>query len=372
MTRPTASAKLYARPTGFVDAPFACDGQCERLAGGLQFFTQWDVIATEQGRRTGQYLVPVADMADWCARLPDDQAMRIQAMCTAATTPRAPLELGGRQMLLDSPKIMGIVNLTPDSFSGANPVLGDAERCAAMARDLAAYGADILDLGGESTRPGAEIVWEGDELNRVIPVVHALKDSGLILSLDTRKAAVMSAGLAAGAHIINDVSALLYDDRAVEAVAASDCPIVLMHFPGTAQDPHRNDSYGDVLTEVYDWLEARIAAVIATGIDRRRIVADPGIGFGKSRVADNLQLMNGLALFHGLGVPILLGASRKRFIGALAQEAPADQRLGGSIALALKAAEQGAQIIRVHDVFETAQAINIWRGHRDSALTPIA
>ena len=284
MTRPAASAKLYARPTAFVDGPFGCAEQCARLAGGLQIFTAWDVIATDNGKRTGQWLVPVAEMDKWCAGLAEDQAARITAMCRAATTPRAPLKLGGTQLLLDSPKIMGIVNLTPDSFSGGNDALGDAERCAAMARDMAAQGAAIIDLGGESTRPGAEIVWEGDELNRVIPVVEALRDSGLALSIDTRKAAVMSAGLAAGAHMINDVSALLYDDRALDVVARSNCPIVLMHFPGTPQDPHRNDSYGDVLTEIYDWLEARIDALVSAGLDRARMIPDPGIGFGKSRV----------------------------------------------------------------------------------------
>lgn len=370
MTRPPASARLYARPTAFVDAPFGLDGQIERLAGGLQFFSEWEVIAKEGGTRTASWLIPVAEMDRWCASLPDDQAMRLSAMREAATRPRAPLMLAGQNLRLDTPKVMGILNLTPDSFSGGNAALGDAGRCAAMARSLAANGAHIIDLGGESTRPGAEIVWEGDELNRVLPVVEALADSGLLLSLDTRKAPVMAAGLKAGAHIINDVSALLYDDRAMDVVAASTCPIVLMHFPGTPNDPHSNDAYGDVLTDVYDWLEARISAVVAAGIDRSRIIADPGLGFGKRHVTHNLQLLNGLALFHALGVPILLGGSRKRFIGALSNEAPADQRLAGSIAVALKAAEQGAHIIRVHDVLETAQALNLWRGYRDCALTP--
>ena len=372
MTRPTASATLYARPTAFVDAPFGGDGQCERLAGGLQFFSAWEIIAKEAGKRTGQWLIPVAAFNNWCAALPQEQSRRIEAMRKAATQPRAPLKLAQHALPLDTPQIMGILNLTPDSFSGGNADLGDAESCAAQARSLAAQGAAIIDLGGESTRPGAKILWEGDELQRVLPVVHALRESGLVLSLDTRKAAVMAQGLAAGAHIINDVSALLYDDRALDVVRAKTCPIVLMHFPGTPQDPHSNDVYGDALTDVYDWLESRIAAVVAAGIDRQRIIADPGIGFGKRQVAHNLQILNGLSLFHTLGVPILFGASRKRLIGALSNEAAADQRLGGSLALALKAAEQGAQIIRVHDVFETAQALRVWRGLRDTALVPSA
>ena len=235
---------------------------------------------------------------------------------------------------------------------------------------MAEEGAAIIDLGGESTRPGAVDVWEQDEIARVVPVVERLKDSGIALSIDTRKAAVMEAGLAAGAHLINDVSALLYDDRALEVVITSGAPVVLMHYPGKPSDPHGNDTYTDPLIEVYDWLEDRIGAVVAAGVDKSRIIADPGIGFGKRSVMDNLQIVNSLALFHGLGVPILLGASRKRIVGALSNEAPADKRLGGSLALALKAAEQGAQIIRVHDVYESVQAIRIWRGHRDAALSP--
>jgi dihydropteroate synthase len=199
-------------------------------------------------------------------------------------------------------------------------------------------------------------------------VIEALRHSGTAISLDTRKGAVMTAGLAAGAHMINDVSALLFDDQALGIVAASTTPIVLMHFPGTPNDPHSRANYSDPLIEVYDWLSDRIDAVIAGGIARDRIIVDPGIGFGKA-VAANLAILNGLALFHGLGCPILLGASRKRLIGALSNEAPVEQRLGGSIALALKGIEQGAQIIRVHDVPETVQALHIARGMRDAALS---
>ena len=190
------------------------------------------------------------------------------------------------------------------------------------------------------------------------------------ISVDTRKAAVMEAGLAAGAAMVNDVSALTWDPRAAEVVAAAGCPVVLMHHQGapeTMQDDPRYDR--PVLLEVYDWLEARIAAAEAAGIGRERIVVDPGFGFGKT-VQHNLAFMNGLALLHGLGCPVMVGASRKRTIGALSNEAPADQRLAGSLALALKAAEQGAQLIRVHDVPETLQALRVWRGLRDAALAP--
>ena len=235
---------------------------------------------------------------------------------------------------------------------------------------MAAAGAAIVDVGGESTRPGSRPVWEGDETARVVPVVKRLAAAGTAVSIDTRKAAVMEAALAAGAAMGNDVSALTWDPRAAEVAAAAGCPVVLMHHrgdPATMQDDPRYDR--PVVLEVYDWLEARIAAAEAAGIQRGRIIVDPGFGFGKT-VRHNLSLMNGLALLHGLGCAVMVGASRKRTIGALAGEAPADRRLAGSLALALKAAEQGVQLVRVHDVAETVQALKVWRGLRDAALAP--
>jgi dihydropteroate synthase len=214
-------------------------------------------------------------------------------------------------------------------------------------------------------------VWEGDEIERVVPVVRQLAAGGTAVSIDTRKAAVMEAALAAGAAMVNDVSALTYDDRAASVVAGANCPIVLMHHQGPPETMQQSPHYdGPVLYAVYDWLAERIAAAEAAGIARERIIVDPGIGFGKN-VQHNLQLMNGLALLHGLGCAIMLGASRKRTIGALSAEAAPDQRLGGSLAFGLKGAEQGVQLLRVHDVPETVQALRIWRGLRDAALTPL-
>jgi dihydropteroate synthase len=359
----------YFRPTGFIDAPFGYDGQFARLAGGLQFFSAWEVIGVEGRKRVSQQLVSVDRIDAYLAGLQADQAEAAKTTIARATAPRPALELGSRIVRLDQPQVMGILNMTPDSFSGGNAVLDDPTAAAALAIDMSAAGAAIIDIGGESTRPSATTVWEEDEKLRVMPVIQALASSGTAISLDTRKAGVMEAGLAAGVHLINDVSALLYDDRALDVMKASTCPIVLMHFPGTPVAPHSNDDYMDPLIEVYDWLEDRVDTLVEAGIDRKRLIIDPGIGFGKG-VAVNLALLNGLSLFHGIGCPILLGASRKRLIGALSNEAPEDKRLGGSIALALKAAEQGAQIIRVHDVPETVQALRIWRGMRDKALSP--
>jgi dihydropteroate synthase len=234
---------------------------------------------------------------------------------------------------------------------------------------MAGQGAAIIDVGGESTRPGARSIWEGDEIERVVPVIGQLAAGGTAVSVDTRKADVMTAALEAGAHMINDVSALTYDARSAEVAAAAGVPVVLMHHQGAPEVMQDDPHYDDVLVEVYLWLEERIAFAEQNGIAREQILIDPGFGFGKN-VAHNLELMNGLALLHSLGCPLVVGASRKRTIGALSGEAPVDKRLGGSIAFALKAVEQGAQIVRVHDVFETVQALKVWRGMRDQALTP--
>ena len=199
--------------------------------------------------------------------------------------------------------------------------------------------------------------------------IRQLALGGTAVSADTRKADVMTAALEAGARMINDVSALTYDGRSAGILAASSAPVILMHHQGSPETMQQNPHYDDVLVEVYEWLEERIASAEEAGIARDRILIDPGFGFGKN-VGHNLELMNGLALFHSLACPIVVGASRKRTIGALSAEAPTDRRLGGSIAFALKAVEQGVQIVRVHDVFETVQALKVWRGLRDQALTP--
>jgi len=351
------SSKTYLRPTGFVDAPFGHDGKVARLAGGLQFFSMVEII-----RDDGTELVPVAG-------LEGDLGEVERTVWQRLTSPRAPLQLGERVVRLDQPQVVGIVNVTPDSFSDGG-VNAEAEAAIAAGHDMAAVGAAIVDVGGESTRPGAKPVWEGDEAARVLPVVKRLAAAGTAVSVDTRKALVMEQALAVGAGMINDVSALTWDPRALEVVAKAGCPVVLMHHQGppeTMQDDPRYDR--PVLLEVYDWLEARIAAAEAVGIARERVIVDPGFGFGKN-VQHNLQLMNGLALLHGLGCPVMLGASRKRTIGALAGEVPVDRRLPGSLAFALQAAGQGAQLLRVHDVPETLQALRVWRGLRDAALTP--
>jgi len=347
---------LHLRPTHVIPTPVGRpDGAVARLAGGMQWFTAYDVL------RDGRYAetIPVA-----AVEALGERAATLHARITA---PRASLQLGERTLRLDQPLVAGILNVTPDSFSDGGAHAGDPAAAAAAGVDMAAAGAALVDLGGESTRPGASPVWEGDEIARVRPVIKRLAASGTPVSIDTRKAAVMEAALAAGAHLVNDVSALLWDDRAAEVVAAAGCPVVLMHSPDPKAGGHGRVAYGNVAAEVFDWLDGRIAAVEAAGIPRSRIIVDPGVGFGKS-LSDNLALLNDLALFHGLGCPVMLGASRKRLIGAVSNEAPVDQRLGGSIALALKGAEAGVQLLRVHDVPETVQALRVWRALRDRGL----
>jgi len=353
--------RTLIRPTAFVDSPFGHDGKVAQLAGGLTWFSAVELLSVEGNKRVAAELVPVAEVEQ---RLDEQTHLQWQAL----TAKRAPLQLGERTVRLDQPQVMGVLNVTPDSFSDGGR-FADADSAATAGADMAAEGAAIIDVGGESTRPGAKPVWEGDETERAVPVIRQLAGGGAAVSIDTRKSEVMTAALAAGARLVNDVSALTFDPRSAEVVAAAGVPVILMHHlgdPETMQDAPR---YDDVLVEVYEWLEERIAAAEAAGIDRSMILVDPGFGFGKT-VAHNLELMNGLALFHALGCPIVVGASRKRTIGALSGEAPADQRLGGSIAFALKAAEQGAQIVRAHDVFATVQALKVWRGLRDQALTP--
>jgi dihydropteroate synthase len=263
---------------------------------------------------------------------------------------------------------MGILNMTPDSFSDGGRFLDDALEASAHASAMLEAGAAIIDVGGESTRPGAGAVWEGDEIKRVVPMIAKLAQMGAAISLDTRRPAVMEAGLAAGGHIINDVSALRYDPRSLHIAVTENAPVVLMHAPGKADDLHSPAGYEDVALDVFDWLETRRDDAVAAGIGADRIILDPGFGFGLT-LAENLALFNALPLFHALGQPLLVGVSRKRMIGALSNEAPPHQRLGGSIALAVKAMEAGAHILRVHDVAETVQAVRVWRGLRDAALT---
>lgn len=326
----------YYRPIAMTDP--ARPREALTLAGGWCWFAQVEVLA----RDAAPQVVAARD-------LPPDVQERL-------TAPRP--DFAGLAMA--RPAVMGILNVTPDSFSDGGRFI-DPAAALSQARAMA-EGADVLDIGGESTRPGAAEVAVEEEIARTAPVIAALRAGGLrsAISVDTRKAAVAEAALAAGAGIINDVSAMGFDAGMAGLAAAQAAPIILMHSvatPATMQDDPR---YDDVLLDVFDALQARIAVAVAAGIPRDRIMVDPGIGFGKTQ-AHNIALIRGISLFHDLGVPVLLGASRKRFIGSIGHEPQADRRGPGSVAVALAGVAQGVQMIRVHDVAETRQALRLWQ-----------
>ena len=360
--------RLYIQPLTLISSPQAAAGDAVRLAGGMVYAREFAVTVTRDGDVVQRELVTPATVETAFARLPDELGAEAEAQWAGLRLAHPPLQLGERTVRLDQPQIMGILNVTPDSFSDGGKFLDDPAEARAHAAAMHEAGAVIIDIGGESTRPGAAAVWEGDELDRVIPAIEYCAAMGAAISVDTRRPAVMDAALHAGAHMINDVSALRHDPRSMELVAARDCPVVLMHAPGEGDDLHGTADYECVVLDVFDWLRERRDAALGAGVARERIVLDPGIGFGKS-VSENLALISGLPLFHALGQPLLLGASRKRMIGALSNEVPAHERLGGSLALAIAGMNAGVQLLRVHDVFETVQARNVWRGLRDAALT---
>ena len=367
-----ADARLYLKPTWFVPSPIGLpDGSAARMANGLIWFQGYELTARTGADRLVRTTIPVVEFADAMSRLPYPLAARAHQLAANISAPRAPLLLGDRTIRFNAPQVMAILNVTPDSFSDGGKHMDDPQAAADAGFAMAAAGAALIDVGGESTRPKAPKVWEGDEIGRVIPVIARLAAAGVSVSIDTRKAAVMEAALGAGAGIINDVSALAHDPRAMEVAVASGCPVILMHAPSSGDDPHDNPAgYADVVADVFDMLESRVEACLAAGIAREKIMVDPGLGFGKS-LADNLALVNGLATFQGLGVPLLFAGSRKRLIGALSNEAPAPERLGGSVALAFRAADLGAQMVRVHDVKESVQALHLWRGLADAGLSAV-
>lgn len=259
----------------------------------------------------------------------------------------------------NGPYLMGIVNVTPDSFSDGGQFFDPAAAIAHGAR-LAAEGAQILDIGGESTRPGAQPVTPDEEIRRVVPVIEGLTRRAPWLSIDTRHAETMAAALKAGANFVNDVSALTHDPQALPLVAGAGVPVCLMHMRGTPRTMQQDANYSNVVEEVFDFLQERVSACVAAGIARENLIVDPGIGFAKT-AEQNLALIGKIRRFHDLGVPVLLGASRKRFIAALDRDAAApEDRLPGSLAAVLAARAQGVGLFRVHDVAATRQALAVF------------
>lgn len=348
--------KLYLTPSGLTFDRRA--SLSFPLAGGCLNFGALEVVLRSAKKTIYQATFPIASLNALKKQLPTSLHAKFNATLKRLTAPRKPLDLpGGAVLSFAKPLVMGVLNLTPDSFSDGglymNPGLA-AERAGALFDE----GADIVDIGGESTRPGAKEVPPEEEIRRLAPVFDIIKGLPGPVSVDTRKAAVMAAALEAGAGLINDISALTFDPGALDAVKSAP-GIVLMHALGVPETMQDNPGYDDVLLDVYDYLEERIEACARAGIDRERLIVDPGIGFGKT-TGHILDLLKNLSLFHGLGAPVLVGVSRKRFIGELTGVKDPKKRLSGSIAAAVLAAGQGAHIIRCHDVAETAQALAVF------------
>ncbi|MEP0392226.1 MAG: dihydropteroate synthase [Erythrobacter sp.] len=375
------TSSIYLHPVGLALGPqteSTGDGPgAIRLAGTMAYASRFALIVREEGKVTHRRIFGVSDAAEALAEPGGTLTREAEAQWTNLQKSHAPLQLGERTVRLDQPQIMGVLNVTPDSFSDGGEWLEKPDAGQAHAAAMLEAGASIIDIGGESTRPGSNPTFEGDEIERVVPAIEYCASMGAAISVDTRRAGVLEAALnangAKGAHMVNDVSALRYDPRMLDLVASSKVPVVLMHAPGTGEDLHSMEgvsggAYTDVVSDVFDTLYFQRAKAIAHGIAEDRIMIDPGIGFGKS-LADNLALINALPLFHALGSPLLVGLSRKRMIGALSNEEPAHERLGGSVGLATAAMNAGAHMLRVHDVAETVQARNVWRGLRDAALT---
>ena len=349
---------LYLRPAGLlagVEArAAAAEGIALPLAGGPVAFTLCEVMVRRNGR-VETAVASLAELREWALRERAKLEPHLARLLEACSAPR-PSFTG---LALDRPRLMAVVNATPDSFSDRGEHLAPAD-AVARGRVLAEAGADIIDVGGESTRPGGAPVDAKEELRRVRPVLEGLAGCGAVLSIDTRHAAVMTAALELGALIINDVTALTGDPKSLALAASRRAHVVLVHMQGEPRTMNRAPRYSFAPLDVYDALAARVEACVAAGIPRARIAVDPGLGFGKA-TAHNLAILERLALFHGLGCAVLVGASRKLLVGASRRDTPPKARLGASLGAALAALERGAQLLRVHDLAETRQAVDMWR-----------
>ncbi|MEO5375393.1 MAG: dihydropteroate synthase [Alphaproteobacteria bacterium] len=354
-------AGLYLVPTGIIAA---AEGQVPRrlgrarsLAGGPLAFTDLEILL-RRGQEIHAAMAPLPEVLAWAPTQGGAVAGYVNALVDAMSASRAPFA----GLPLDRPRVMGILNVTPDSFSDGGAFIAPA---AAIAHGVAMLeaGADIIDVGGESTRPGAEPVAPDEEARRVLPVVRDLAERGARVSIDTRHAAVMAAAVQAGARIINDVTALTGDPDALKIAASSGAAVVLMHMRGEPRTMQDAPSYAFAPVDIFDALRERVAVCRKAGIATERLCVDPGIGFGKT-LAHNVGLLGRLGILHGLGCAVMVGVSRKRFIADLSHGEPAGQRLAGSLAAALIALNHGASILRVHDVAETVQAAAVWQGIR--------
>lgn len=336
-------------PVGLLSGPAAAmaveDGMAKPLAGGPVAFTHCELLNPDD---SGEHRFSVKPNAS------------VDGDLSSLVSARHPF--AGHD--LSRPVIMGVVNVTPDSFSDGGDH-SDAKDAIDHALKLVEDGADILDIGGESTRPGAAPIGTAEECDRILPVVEAAVAAGVTVSVDTRRAETMRAAIAAGASIVNDVTALTGDPESLSAIAETDASVILMHMQGTPETMQNAPAYRLASFDIFHWLKTRIEACEATGISRDRIAVDPGIGFGKTDI-HNMEVLGRAAVFHGLGCAVAIGVSRKSFIGRIAAvEVPKD-RLPGTLAATGTALARGIQIHRVHDVADVRQAFAIWRAEHDN------
>lgn len=329
-------------------------GRAEWLCGPPLAFAAAEVLLADADDGLTVAVATLAELHNWA----DDEGDAPRALVARAMERLSAPRASFAGLALDRPRVVGVLNVTPDSFydGGAH---GTVDAAIAHGRALAQGGADMIDVGGESTRPGSEPVSEAQEMDRVLPVVTALAADGIAVSVDTRRPAVMRAALAAGARVVNDITALAAPG-AVEAVAGAGAAAVLMHMQGTPATMQAAPSYDHAPWQVYRFLADRIAACEAAGLSRDRLAVDPGIGFGKD-LGHNLALIEAFALFHGLGCPVMAGVSRKSFIARICPGTAAGARLPGTLAVTTLAAAQGVQLHRVHDAAEAAQALAVCR-----------
>ena len=358
---------IYAQPLGLLRGSAFNDGVFRNIAGGDIYFSALKIIRRDQ-KEIIEQIISVSELDDFLARQPDHIRQELETLVANITRARETIDLRSAPSLdPGSPLIQGVLNVTPDSFSDGGVYI-DPEKSIAHALHMIGAGADIIDIGGESTKPGALPVSIEVEKERVIPVIKALSEKNIPISIDSRNADVMKEAICAGADIINDVSALSHDPDSIKIAKETKVPVILMHALGPPETMQNNPVYENVLLDIYDYLESRINFCIEAGIPRNRIIVDPGIGFGKT-IDHNLQIISNLALFHGLGVPVLVGVSRKSFIGKITGESMAENRLAGSLAAAMVCLEQGAQIIRVHDVMQTRQVVAVLQSVSSGKVT---
>ena len=343
--------KIYLQPLNILKG-------CNHL-DGISFKTLKIYLRSED--KILEKIIEAHEFEEYVQGLPNHLKEQAQKAHNNLTSPRLSMLLkSDRKITWDRPLIQGILNVTPDSFSDGGDFV-DEKTALEQALSMIQKGAGIIDIGGESTRPGAKPVTPEQELSRVIPIIKTLRNAGVVtpISIDSRNARVMIKALEAGADIINDVSALTHDKASLDVAVKMGVPVILMHASADSLKMQSNPDYDNVLLDIYDYLENRIKICLTAGVKQENIMIDVGIGFGK-KLQHNLKLLSNMALFHSLGVPILLGASRKSFISEITQENDPKKRIAGSLCAAQIVLDQGVQTLRVHDVGQTKQMIDVW------------